>query len=103
MTGGTFGYEAGGKRYEILVGTWLDENFIENLQSITTLDLRLYYRRPEGFQMIYSSRSNTARGSCYRPRSPSELQQGAESVYDPFVEEGRYGSSMCRSAMSAAR
>ena len=90
MNGGAFSYEAGGKRYEILVGTWLDENFIENLQSITTLDLRLYYRRPEGFQMIYSSRSNAVKGSLLPPEVLSELQQGAESVYDPFVEEGRY-------------
>lgn len=90
MTGGTFDYEANGSRYEILVGTWLDENFIENLQSITTLDLRLYYRQPTGFQMIYSSRSDTASGTPLPEEATQELQQGAASYYDPQAEEGGY-------------
>lgn len=90
MTGGTFVYEADGMSYEILVGTWLDENFVENLQSLTTLDLRLYYRRPTGFQMIYSSRSDTASGTPLPPEVTAELQDGAESVYDPQAEEGGY-------------
>ncbi len=90
MTGGTFDYEASGANYEILVGTWLDENFIENLQSITTFDLRLYYRRPAGFQMIYSSRSDTASGTPLPPAVTAELQGGAESVYDPQAEDGGY-------------
>jgi signal transduction histidine kinase len=90
MTGGAFDYEANGATYEIMVGTWLDENFIENLQSITTLDLRLYYRRPSGFQMIYSSRSDTASGTPLPPAVTTELQEGAESVYDPQAEEGGY-------------
>ena len=69
MTGGTFGYQANGEAYEILVGTGLVENFIESLQSITTLNLRLYYRRPAGFQRIYSSRSDTASGIFLAGRS----------------------------------
>jgi signal transduction histidine kinase len=90
MTGGTFDYEVNGETYEILVGTWLDENFIDNLQSITTLDLRLYYRRPNGYQLIYSSRSDTASGTPLPPTVTAELQAGAESVYDPQAEEGGY-------------
>ncbi|MDR3435130.1 ATP-binding protein [Telmatospirillum sp.] len=90
MTGGAFTYEANGQSYEILVGTWLDENFIENLQSITTLDLRLYYRRPNGFQMIYSSRSDTASGTPLPSEVTGELEDGVESVYDPQAEEGGY-------------
>jgi signal transduction histidine kinase len=90
MTGGTFAYEAAGQTYDILVGTWLDENFIENLQSITTLDLRLYFRRPDGFQMIYSSRSETASGTPLPAWVTDALESGTESVYDPQAEEGGY-------------
>ncbi|PKU24315.1 sensor histidine kinase [Telmatospirillum siberiense] len=90
MTGGSFVYEAGGGSYEILVGTWLDENFIENLQLISTLDLRFYYRRPSGFQMIYSSRTDAASGTPLPAEVTSELEEGAESVYDPQAEDGGY-------------
>lgn len=90
MTGGTYAYQANGNNYEILVGTWLDENFIENLQLISTLDLRFYYRRPSGFQLIYSSRTDAASGTPLPSEVTTALESGQESVYDPQAEEGGY-------------
>ena len=90
LTGGTYGYEAEGKQYEILVGNWLDENFIDNLKSVTSLDLRLYYKRAEGFRMIYSSHSDAAVGTALDSEALLTLEAGAESYYDPSAEDGRF-------------
>jgi signal transduction histidine kinase len=90
LTGGSFAYDVGDTKYEILVGNWLDENFIENLKSVTSLDLRLYYRRPEGFRMIYSSRSDAAVGTALPEDALTALNDGDDSYYDPQAEDGRF-------------
>lgn len=90
LNGGTFAYESGGIQYEILVGNWLDEHFIQNLKSVTTLDLRLYYKRSGHFRMIYSSHSDTVAGAILPDNATAALQDGAESYYDPQAEDGRF-------------
>lgn len=87
LSGGTYPYEAQGKQYEILVGNWLDENFIDNLRSVTSIDLRLYYLQADGFRMIYSSRSEN--GGPLPEDASAALEEGIESYYDPQADDGR--------------
>lgn len=90
LTGGAYGYEVNGRKYEILVGNWLDENFIENLKSMTSIDLRLYYKREGAFRLIYSSRSDAAVGSELDVDAVAAMQAGDESYYDSQAEDGRF-------------
>jgi len=90
MSGGSYAYQADGHSFVILVGNWLDENFIENLKSVTSIDLRLYYQRAGQFEMIYSSRSDAAAGSGLPKEVVSALQSGHSSYYDPEAEDGRF-------------
>jgi len=90
LSGGTFGYQVDGKEYEILVGNWLDENFIESLKSVSSLDLRLYLRRTDGFRMIYSSRSGLAAGSPLPDGVLTGLAENSGRYYDPEAEDGSF-------------
>lgn len=90
MSGGGFSYQANGRPYMILVGNWLDENFIENLKSMTSIDLRLYYKRDGQFRMIYSSRSDAAVGTSLPGEVAEALESGLSAYYDPQAEEGSF-------------
>ena len=90
MSGGSFSYELNGKSYVILVGNWLDENFIENLKSVTSIDLRLYYKSDNQFHMIYSSRSDAAVGTPLPDDVVEALEDGHSAYYDPQADDGRF-------------
>ncbi|HVI52380.1 MAG TPA: ATP-binding protein [Candidatus Sulfotelmatobacter sp.] len=90
MSGGSYAYQAEGHSHVILVGNWLDENFIENLKSVTSIDLRLYYQRDGQFQMIYSSRSEAAAGTRLPDEVVQALKAGHSSYYDSEAEDGRF-------------
>ena len=103
MSGGSFSYEVDGKSYVILVGNWLDENFIENLKSVTSIDLRLYYKSDDQFHMIYSSRSDAAVGTPL----PDEWFRCWRAAIPPFTTprptKAASASNICRCATTAAR
>lgn len=90
MSGGSFSFQAEGRSYVILVGNWLDENFIENLKSVTSIDLRLYYKRDGQFRMIYSSRSDAAVGTLLPDEVSETLESGHAAYYDPQAEDGSF-------------
>ncbi len=90
MTGGVYTYQAGGHQYDILVGNWLDENFIENLRSVTSIDLRLYFRLKNGFRLIYASRTDVQPGTELTGEAAEAMLHGVDSFYDPQAEDGRF-------------
>lgn len=90
MAAGVRRFEADGKPYFLVLGSWLDENFLSNLETVTSLELRLYYREDGKFSEFYSSR----RGAMPHQTLPDEVKRvlldGAPSYYDPEAENGQY-------------
>ena len=57
MTAGTGKFLRDGKTFTVLVGSWLDDEFLGAVGEINALDIRLYLRNGTGFTLAYSARS----------------------------------------------
>lgn len=90
MAAGIQRFAVAGKPYYFVLGTWLDENFLSNLQTITSLELRLYYRDGSGFREFYSSRSGAAPHQPLPGQVGKALLEGVPNLYDPDADHGRY-------------
>ena len=57
MTAGTGKFLRDGKAFTVLVGSWLDDEFLGAVGEINALDIRLYLRSGDGFSLAYAARS----------------------------------------------
>jgi len=90
MVAGAYEFLANSQRYRLIVGNWLDENFVESLKSVASLDIRLYRRDTKGFRALYSSRRRVAEDSYLPAAVVEELASSEGPIYDPEAHNGRY-------------
>jgi two-component system sensor histidine kinase HydH len=85
MAGAVQPYRVGDANYYVLVGSWLDPDFLRAIKVVTTLELRMYYR--DGETLLPAT---TVSGD--RPASPPppgllhRLIDGEEPVFDQSDE-----------------
>jgi signal transduction histidine kinase len=76
--------------YFLLLGSNLDTNFIENLDRITSIDIRLYSREAGGFHEFYSSLGPPKKARPISPEVIDQVLNGKRDVYDPNAENKQY-------------
>jgi signal transduction histidine kinase len=90
MAAGVRRFEMAGKPYFLVLGTWLDENFIGSMKALTSLELRLYFRQDGGFAELFSAQ----RGIEPKVQLPADVTSmllgGTEAYYDPDADDGQY-------------
>ncbi len=74
----------------LALGTWLDQNYMSQLSSITSLELRLYYRDGDHFTEFFSSRDGAAPATILGQGVQNILGREARDYYDPHAEHGAY-------------
>lgn len=84
----TFAYR--GKQYYLLIGIWLDEEYLGALSAVTDLELRLYYRETSSFREFYSSRAHDTVGVLLDDRITTAVLQSGAGHYDRRAEGGQY-------------
>lgn len=90
MAAGVRRLDIDGKPYFLLLGSWLDDDFFVGLKSITSIDLRLYFRVGNEFSEFYSSQPHMADTNPLSPDVTETLLQTRNAVYDPEADNGRY-------------
>lgn len=85
MIGGAAKFESNGHRYSMVLGDWLEEDFIDESELVTSLTLRLFYREGGAFRQIYSSHGAADAGHALVPTVVAALEKG---THETFVHEG---------------
>lgn len=83
-------FQRSSRRYRVLLGVRLDENFITHSRLFTSLDLRIYSGDTTGFREFYSSLGAVAPAHALPEDVARELQQGSGERYDAAAERGQY-------------
>jgi signal transduction histidine kinase len=78
------------KPYRILIGTWIDQEFLGALGVLSGIELRLYYANGAHFRQFFSSRPDAANGRELDPRTVQSILAAGDSFYDPAADKGRY-------------
>ena len=78
------------KTYRVLVGTWIDEDFLGALGGLSGLELRLYYAKDGQFRQFFSSRPGGTESSDLDERTSHAILAAGDSFYDPGADHGRY-------------
>ncbi len=90
MVAGVASFKVGDTPYFLTVGNWLDDKFVSNLTSMTSLDARLYYRDGGDFVEIYSAQA-PPRPDRVLPRAVVErLKKRPDVYYDAHAQSGAY-------------
>jgi signal transduction histidine kinase len=76
--------------YRLLVGTWIDEDFLGALGGLSGLELRLYYAQDGRFRQVFSSRPSEAEGGDLDERTSHGILAAGDTFYDPSADRGRY-------------
>ncbi len=87
---GTRRIETASGHETLLLGTWLDQDFLSQMKSVTSLEYRIYYAKHGAYEEIYS-----AHGPTEPARRPGQavlaaLNQGATHVLDREVDDGQF-------------
>ena len=90
MAAGVRRFEIAGKPYFLVLGTWLDESFIGSMKTLTSLELRLYFRRDGEFTELFSAQGGAKANLPLPPEVSRALLRGADSFYDPDADGGEY-------------
>lgn len=78
------------KQYHLLIGTWIDQEFLGALGVLSGLELRLYYADNGDFRQFFSSRPGGSLGGDLDPQTVRSIRDAGDSYYDPVADGGRY-------------
>lgn len=90
MTAGVRRFELTEGSFFLLLGSWLDQEFIANFQSLSSLELRIFYNDKDHFREIYSSQREPKERRPLPDGVVQALQEGEDGVYDPDADGGAY-------------
>ena len=88
MAGALLPFEADGRTYHLMLGIFVDENYIGNLNALKSFDIRLYYRQGDQLAEYYSSSQVQQAPLPLAPKIVSALQSSAHYVFQPASEGG---------------
>jgi signal transduction histidine kinase len=79
-----------GRRRFLLVGIFIDENYIGNINALKSFEMRLYYRQGADLIEFYSSGDGVRADRMLRPSIVSDLAGGVPYVFQRAAEGGRF-------------
>ncbi|WP_293861206.1 ATP-binding protein [uncultured Alsobacter sp.] len=88
MAGAVVPFDAGGKSYNLMLGIFVDENYISNINALKSFDIRLYYRQGDQLAEYYSSSEGALTPRPLPPAVISALQANAPYVFRTAAEGG---------------
>ena len=83
MAGATVPFSVEGKTYNLMLGIFVDENYISNINALKSFEIRLYYRQEGQLTEYYSSREGRELRRPLRSNVAAALDRG-----DPYVFHG---------------
>lgn len=83
-------FQSGGRQYQLLLGSWLDDDFFGRLGSLTSFDFRLYRAGSDGFHELYRSQGAGDSSLMLEPRIVAELRKPDAQVFDRQVAGGAF-------------
>ncbi|MFO1149049.1 MAG: ATP-binding protein [Alsobacter sp.] len=90
MAGAARTFAQDGTNYQVLLGLFIDQNYISNINALKSFEMRLYYRQGNELREFYSSSGDA------RPARPlgdgivSRLAAGEPYIFRRGVEGGRF-------------
>ena len=95
---GAVRYASGGERRvqtatgeeTILLGTWLDQDFLSQMKSVTSFVYRIYYAEQDTYHEIYSAHGVTDAARHPPERAVAALRRGDPYYIDRNVDNGAY-------------
>ena len=83
-------FQSGGRQYQLLLGSWLDDDFFGRLGSLTSFDFRLYGAGADGFHELYRSQGTRVGNPMLEPRIVAELRKPDAEVFDRQAAGGAF-------------
>jgi signal transduction histidine kinase len=80
MVAGAQPFQSEGKQFQVLLGSWLNDDFFGRLDTIASFNFRLYEVTPGGFHELF--RSQGAGGKQIDPRIADQLRQQDQGLFD---------------------
>lgn len=80
MVAGAQPFQSGGKQFQLILGSWLNDDFFGRLDTIASFNFRLYEVTPGGFHELF--RSQGAGGKELDPRIAGQLRLQDEGIFD---------------------
>lgn len=90
MAGALRPFERGGNRIYLLVGIFIDENYIGNINALKSFEMRLYYRQGDSLVQFYSSALGAQVDRPLRPAVAEALVKGEPYVFRRAAEGGHF-------------
>jgi signal transduction histidine kinase len=85
---GSFDYQ--GHQYQVMLGSWLDENFFGHLSEITSFDFRLYGQAGAGFKEIFRSSAKSPGEQTLSPAVIGAVKSTDGEYFDRHVDNNSY-------------
>jgi signal transduction histidine kinase len=89
MAAGTRPFVVDGKRYFLMLGIFIDENYIRNTASLQSFEMRLYARAGADYRMLYDSAQSGTIGEV-PPEVVRALAAGEPSVFRRGQGDGAF-------------
>ena len=90
MAGALRPFERDGVRLYLLVGIFIDENYISNINALKSFEIRLYYRVDHNLMQFYSSRDGAGTVSPLNATIARALAGPDPYVFSRNAEGGRF-------------
>lgn len=88
MAGAIEPFTVAGKTFHIMLGIFVDENYISNINALKSFEIRLYYRQGKDLTEYYSSREGRRLQRPLRPAVAAALEGNAPYVFQGASEGG---------------
>jgi signal transduction histidine kinase len=90
MVAATSSFDYQGRQYQLMLGSWLDENFFGHLSEITSFDFRLYGLNGSGFKEIFRSSVSANAGAMLSPAVVAAVKTPDNEYFDRHVDNNAY-------------
>ncbi|GGH19026.1 hypothetical protein GCM10007036_21620 [Alsobacter metallidurans] len=90
MAGALRPFERSGSRFYLMLGIFIDENYIGNINALKSFEMRLYYRQGDSLVQFYSSALGAQVDRPLRPALAEALVKGEPYVFRRAAEGGRF-------------
>lgn len=90
MIAGQQAFEHRGETYHLVLGNWIDDEYLGALDAVTDLELRLYVRQDDRFRELYASHGQASASATLDPAIAAAVEARGEPYYDSRAEGGRY-------------
>ena len=88
MAGAIEPFNVEGRTYKLMLGIFVDENYISNINALKSFEIRLYYRQGEQLSEYYSSREGRKLQRPLRENVAKALEGGAPYVFQGASDGG---------------